>query len=281
MKRTAGKVSSRRVPGLDYVQVVKGEDVSNDFPRHVHSTLSIGTVDRGARVIMQRGESALIPAHSLFVINPGASHSCKSGDGRGHSYRIACVDVEAAAAAASQISEKDRPILRFKKVLLDDSDLRARLHRFFSLIETADPGRESFFFSFLCDLVIRHGDFQPASSDAAPRKNAVARACEFIRANHAGNIPLDQLAQVACLSPFHFQRAFVTAMGISPHDYQVQCRIRKARELLHEGHGITDAALETGFADQSHFTRCFKRLMGTSPGRYVREMRGGGLSSRF
>lgn len=271
MKRTAGRVGSCRVAGLNYVQVVRGQDVSNDFCRHSHNTLSIGIIDRGARVINQRGESAFIPANGLFVINPGASHSCKSGDGRGHSYRVACVEVDAVAAVASQISEKDRPIPHFPKVLLDDPDLRTRLQRFFSLIDTAGPGlgREPFFFSFLCDLIVRHGDCRSVPPGAAFPKHAVAEVCEFIRENHAGNITLEQLSRIACLSPFHLQRVFVAAKGISPHDYQMQCRIRRARELLQEGYGLTYAAFETGFADQSHFARCFKRLMGTSPGRYL------------
>jgi AraC-like DNA-binding protein len=59
---------------------------------------------------------------------------------------------------------------------------------------------------------------------------------------------------------------------VSPHDYLVQVRIRKAIELLSEGYDIAGTALDTGFVDQSHFTRFFNRVTGTMPGDYLRTL---------
>lgn len=270
--RETGRISSRCLLDMSFVQVVSGEDVAYDFPRHVHSAVCIGIVDRGVRVVSWRGESIAIPEDGFFVINRGVPHSCRSRDGEGQSYRIACVDIDASFGVASRITGQVQPIPHFPKVLLADPELAHRLRRFFSLACIPGPSlaRESLFFSFLADLILRHGAPRQVPHREDPRKDAIERVCDFIRANHTESITLERLCRIACLSPFHFHRVFVGAKGISPHDYLVHCRVRKARELLLKGYGIAGAATETGFADQSHFTRCFKRLMGTTPGRYLK-----------
>jgi transcriptional regulator GlxA family with amidase domain len=91
-----------------------------------------------------------------------------------------------------------------------------------------------------------------------------------MESHFAANLSLEQLAGVACVSPFHFHRVFLSHMGVSPHEYLIQFRLRKAREFLRNGLSITDTALDTGFVDQSHFTRFFKRAVGIAPGDYAR-----------
>jgi AraC-like DNA-binding protein len=83
---------------------------------------------------------------------------------------------------------------------------------------------------------------------------ATQRACEFIKAHYTDHLSLKQLSRVACLSPFYFQRLFLENTGVSPHEYLIHYRIKKARELLAAGHSIAGVALEVGFVDRSHFT---------------------------
>lgn len=271
-RRETGKISSCCVPNMSFVQVVSAAGVANVFPRHVHESVCIGIVDRGVRVVSRCGESIVIPENGMFVIDRDVSHTCKSRDGKGQSYRIACVDTDALVEVVSRIEEQVLPVPHFSKALVDDPELAQRLCRFFSLARIPGPSlaRESLFFSFLGDLVRLHGAPHPAAQRKNSQGDAIEKACEFIRANHTESITLEQLCRIACLSPFHFHRIFVGIKGISPHDYLVHCRIRKARELLLNGYSIAGTAVETGFVDQSHFTRCFKRMMGTTPGRYLR-----------
>ena len=97
---------------------------------------------------------------------------------------------------------------------------------------------------------------------------AVART--YIHARYADDIQLDQLAAVAHLSKSYFIRAFRHHIGMSPYAYLVQVRLNRAKVLLRDGAAPVDVALHTGFYDQSHFTRYFKRFMGVSPGQYQR-----------
>jgi AraC-like DNA-binding protein len=66
-----------------------------------------------------------------------------------------------------------------------------------------------------------------------------------------------------------FSRMFARHMGLPPHAYRKQKRIRKAKQMLIDRVPISRVAVETGFADQSHLTRHFKQVVGVTPGQYI------------
>jgi AraC-like DNA-binding protein len=85
-------------------------------------------------------------------------------------------------------------------------------------------------------------------------------------------VTLRDLARQTGLSPSHLCRVFRQGTGMTPHAYQLQIRVRRAKTLLLAGCPIAQAATEAGFWDQAHLTRHFKRTIGVSPGRYVAEL---------
>lgn len=90
---------------------------------------------------------------------------------------------------------------------------------------------------------------------------------EYIHDNLGQKLTLSDLARIANLSPYHFARLFRQEIGLSPHQYVVRCRVDQAKRLLTAGGDILigEVAHRVGFADQSHFTRHFKRLVGVTP----------------
>ncbi|MEU1306480.1 AraC family transcriptional regulator [Streptomyces shenzhenensis] len=103
----------------------------------------------------------------------------------------------------------------------------------------------------------------------SPRR--LAEALDFIHANLASRIGLEELAAVAGVSASHFTRAFRASVGESPHRYVMQQRLDRARRaLLSTDKPITEIALECGFADRSHLTRMMRRHLGATP-RLLRE----------
>lgn len=79
---------------------------------------------------------------------------------------------------------------------------------------------------------------------------------------------IKDMAESLCVSPYHMIRQFKTICGLTPHQFQIQCRIRKGQKLLEEGKSVTEAAYATGFCDQSHFDRCFRRIVRLTPSEY-------------
>jgi AraC family transcriptional regulator len=97
---------------------------------------------------------------------------------------------------------------------------------------------------------------------------------DYMNAHLNRNIELAELAELVELSKFHFLRLFRTACGVTPHDYLMRRRVEVATNiLLHEDASLAEVAYRLGFADQSHFTRHFRRITGASPGRLRRERR--------
>jgi transcriptional regulator GlxA family with amidase domain len=87
-------------------------------------------------------------------------------------------------------------------------------------------------------------------------------------------VRLKELAAITGLSQSQFGRAFKASTGVSPHQWQLNARITKAKELLLSGAlRLSEIALITGFAEQSHFTRVFKNVTGASPAAWRREQR--------
>jgi AraC-like DNA-binding protein len=112
---------------------------------------------------------------------------------------------------------------------------------------------------------------RPASvHDASAQRAPVERAKMYLRDRFSGAVSLSELANAAGLSRFHLLRSFAKQVGMPPHMYQVRLRIERACLLLQAGASLSIAATAVGFADQSHFTRHFRKVMHTTPGRYAR-----------
>jgi AraC family transcriptional regulator len=100
------------------------------------------------------------------------------------------------------------------------------------------------------------------------QSRAVAHALQFIHAHYTRDLSLNEIAKAVSLSPFHIARLFKQSLGVSPHQYLIQLRVNSARSLLAAGSGersLAEVASAVGFADQSHLTRHFKRIVGVTP----------------
>ena len=105
-------------------------------------------------------------------------------------------------------------------------------------------------------------------------RGRLRRVLDYIETNLEGDLRLEQLASVACLSRFHFARAFKAAVGRSPHQYVSARRLEHAKALLvGDDRPLADIALALDFSCQANFTRAFARATGQTPGRYRRSFR--------
>jgi AraC family transcriptional regulator len=97
-------------------------------------------------------------------------------------------------------------------------------------------------------------------------KYKLRRLIDYIENHMADNLSLAELAGMAGMSQYYFSRLFKQSMGLTPHQYIIQCRVERAKTLLLRGdRSIADIAHTVGFSDQSHLTYHFKRLLGVTP----------------
>ncbi|EPR44260.1 Helix-turn-helix, AraC domain-containing protein [Desulfovibrio sp. X2] len=256
--------------GLPGVHLVLARGVSGRFPAHAHDDFCVGTVEAGQRVISLHDRSFLAPEHGLFVVNPGQRHVCEALGPHGYSVLALAPGRLAELCAAMDCRASAAP--RFEALWIADRSLERAFRRLIGLLTRPAEAleREEALQSFLAALFAHAAPGLIPAVLPGRHGAAVERVAEYIREHHAESLRLDDLAALAGLSAFHFQRVFQQATGLSPHEYHTRERIRRSRALLDGGASLSEAALAVGFSDQSHLARAFKRLMGIPPGAYRR-----------
>ena len=124
--------------------------------------------------------------------------------------------------------------------------------------------------ALLAPLATGHHD---ARTDPSNGPRPFQRVVDALHADLSREWRLAELAALAGLSPFHFQRAFKAAYGISPHQWRVALRVAEAKRLLARGVPAAEVAATVGLVDQAHLTRRFAGMYGVTPARYQRQLR--------
>lgn len=114
---------------------------------------------------------------------------------------------------------------------------------------------------------------QPVNAKGGLSKNKLRKVQDYIHDHLHQDIKLNELAMEVGMSRYHLIRSFKQSTGSTPHQYLLQQRIQRAKQLLEQQNGaIVDVALQCGFANQSHFTQSFRKITGTTPHYYRRQL---------
>jgi AraC-like DNA-binding protein len=133
--------------------------------------------------------------------------------------------------------------------------------------------REGELTAWLHTVVSRHATARATMTSAGEKEFRLA--CDYLAACAERPVSLDELAAVAGIGKFRLVKLFRDRTGLPPHALQIAHRVRRARKLLEAGHTAAEAAALTGFTDQSHLHRHFRRSLGFTPGQYQRLTAGG------
>ena len=154
--------------------------------------------------------------------------------------------------------------------VINDSSLRGRLSAVHQLLGCVDEALEAETnLAFIAERIRAHlGDRIPGH-----QRHRTSQLAEQLRAFFDARlfetVTLASAAHRLDASRTHLARAFSQTFGIAPHAYLLGRRIEASRQRLLDGQPLAEVAVAVGFYDQSHFTRCFKRHLGTTPGRYA------------
>lgn len=272
MKKQSESIKLFHLPLISGVEAISGQYITNDFRRHIHKTYIIGIVEQGKRIITHSDDATQVSENEIFIINPGQVHSCSSESQSGHSYKILSVSSQTMQSIASQISEKQEKRPYFENIHYKNDVLSEKIIRLFDVIEEpeSDIQVESNVYSFLAHLLIYFSESPPLIYVTGEQKDSIKRVCDYISQNFTENLSLNKLAEIACLSPFHFQREFKKSIGITPHEYLSDFRISESNKMLLRSEDIADIAIQLGFFDQSHFSKIYRKTVGIPPGKYCK-----------
>lgn len=255
---------------VDYRCTARPGDPTVD---EVHSDFSISYVRRGSFGYRSRGESFELVAGSLLVGRPGDEYVCThehhAGGDECLSFALAPEIVEEIGKRAEIWQVGGVPPLPELMVLGELGQAAANGATDVGLDEVGLVLAERFV------EVVSGRRRSAVEATARDRRRAVEAALWLDDHSHEP-IDLETTAKAVRSSPFHFLRIFSKVLGVSPHQYLVRSRLRRAARLLVEDdtRAITDIAFEVGFGDLSNFVRTFHRAAGASPGSFRRAARG-------
>ena len=236
-----------------------------------HGGFSVSYVRKGSFGYRARGEAFELVAGSVLVGNAGDEYVCTHD----HACGDECLSFQLTPALVEEVGERAEiwrtgcvPPLAELMVLGELAQAAAE--------GRSDIGLDEAGLLFVTRFVeiVSGRKHKPLPVRVRDRRRAVEAALHIDACAHAP-IDLETTAKAAGLSPFHFLRLFARVLGVTPHQYVVRSRLRRAARLLAEdGRPITDVAFDCGFGDLSNFVRTFHRAAGVSPRGFRRAAKG-------
>ncbi|MFD5871894.1 AraC family transcriptional regulator [Streptomyces sp. NPDC060322] len=249
-----------RVEGID--EVFHAHFTDHAYPMHTHDAWTLLIVDEGmVRYDLDRHEHGA-PSSVVTLLPPHIPHNGGAATPGGFRKRVlylstAQIDADLVGRAV------DRPVLR-------DPLLRRRvdqLHR--TLERPGDEMEAQSRLALVSERLAGHLRDEPVSPRVPDRRIAFALR-DLLDEHVVEGLTLREAAERLHAHHTHLVRAFGKEFGMAPHQYLTGRRVDLARRLLLGGMRLPEVAASAGFYDQSHFSRHFKRVVGTSPGHYAR-----------
>ena len=242
--------------------------IMQKFPNHFHEHYVIGFIEKGSRRLTCKNREYNIETGDIILLNPLENHICEQIDNGVLDFRCINILPDAMQKAAYEITGKDS-LPHFGVNVVYRSDHVKPLHKLHQIIMEQQPDfeKEELFFFLLEQLIELYAEpfyKQP------PNKNspAIQTVFDYISGHYAEHIRLDELASLAGMNKYTLLRAFTRLRGITPYRYLETVREKKKKKLLEQGIEPIEAAMQTGFVDQSHFSNFFKDFIGLTPKQY-------------
>jgi AraC-like DNA-binding protein len=256
-----------RLPFIEARSIADGRKVC--YSRHSHQVFSIGAITAGQSTYLHEKTSRTISTGTVVLMNPGDVHACNPIDDQPWSYIMLYVDAQWLGSVQQACGvEGDQVFLPVPATHSTDPELFAgllSLHRLLIDPTLAALEKHQPAIAFFMSMQQRLG----GPGAIIKKVNLkVQRAAQYIDEHFLRAIRLEEVCQAASLSEAYLIRAFEQHYHMTPHAYLVNRRIQHAQTQLRDGEPIADTAQQSGFADQAHFQRVFKKHLAATPGQY-------------
>jgi AraC-like DNA-binding protein len=255
------------------VDLLRARFITHRYGRHAHDTYTFGLIEAGIEEFDYSGTLMRAGPGAVALLNPEVVHTGQAATSAGWSYRVLYPKVCVVTDVAAQLGwRRGTPL--FPQTVLYDERSAALLRSAHRAAEQGDRlASSSLLTAALARLLTAHANAGTAEPPTRVRQApaSISAVCELLHERLTDPPSLAELAEMTGLSQFAVLRAFRAETGLPPHAYLNQLRVRQARALLDHGVAPADVATTTGFADQAHLTRHFKRVVGVPPRAYQRE----------
>lgn len=252
---------STALPGLE---ILRGEPSSTAW-RVFHERYAVTACESVSADLRYRGWHRQLRDRTVVFFEPGEVH-CNIAVPRPQDFKVLFIDPALAERALDELGVPGAP--HFQLLETDDAHLLQAIRALSAAIESGESDLEQqSLFAGCLRLIAQHAEKRPPLERGSAEP--VRRAKQYLLERYNEAVSLDELAAVAGISRFRLAHVFTKAVGLPPHAWQMRVRIERASGMLRRGIPGVETATQVGFADQSHFTRHFKRVWGMTPSRYA------------
>jgi AraC-like DNA-binding protein len=255
-------------PDSDAYELLIASGITRSMPRQISQEYMIGVIEQGQANVTYRGKSYNIDGGCFMLLHPGESFSREGSTKHPRTVRMLLAEPQFLKRQISNLKATDTELPQFKHTIDSNYKIVKAFSKIHRALENASTRLErDCWLQEIVALLLKHciaeDAQQPLSSQESERIKLVKT---LLTERFKENISLDELATHIKLSPYRLNRIFSLEVGIPPHAFLNQIRVRHAKIMLEQGVPIAETAIESGFYDQAHLTRHFKRLMGFTPG---------------
>ncbi|KQV82905.1 AraC family transcriptional regulator [Rhizobium sp. Root1220] len=258
-------------PAYPGIERIEAQFRGNAFEPHRHDTYALGVTIKGVQAFSYRGERRFSMPGQVIVLHPDEEHDGGAGTNDGLQYRMLYLEPALLAECLTRgkvgLPFVDEPVIAdavFAETLL-------------AALGELDLELDEL---FVADFTVRVAGrlAQHARTPERPlgyiawRRARLAR--DYLEAHSTRTVRSGELEEVTGLDRFALARHFRAAFATSPHRYLLMRRLQQARAMICAGLALSDVAAATGFADQSHLNRHFKKAYGMTPGQWAALRRG-------
>jgi AraC-like DNA-binding protein len=252
------------------VEAYTFKGVIQKFPNHFHDYYVIGFIEKGTRSLLWKNKFYNISKGDIILFNPYENHECEQPDTQILDYRS--INIPSSIMqdiTAKLIGEKYFPYF-LEPILYHNAEILSlikSLHYNITKKESVLKRKELFFFTFE-KLILKYARISSTLLTTEDINNKIEQLANYLKKNYEQELHLKELSKLVNMSEYHLLHTFTKKKGISPYKFLEALRIDEAKKLLEKGDYPFDVAIQTGFHDQSHLTRFFKKFIGVTPSQY-------------
>lgn len=276
-------VDARDTPDSDWIRMRRDQETGIEsvhahfqghaYDPHDHDEMLVGITQQGVQQFSCNRSLHVSTPGRAILIEPGAVHDGHAPEAEGFTYAMLYLPQAYVSGMTERLGLGDASALQaaFHSTLTDDAQLIRAIQQAFVAVHqnegrlARDQGLDQ-----LLNMLSRHL-YLKAPSLRRDSPLELQRARDFLHAQMAQDISLEELATYSGVDRFRLTRQFKKAFGQSPHAYLVRLRLRAARALLARGMAPVEVAAEVGFADQSHLGLWFRRAFRMTPAAYRKQ----------
>lgn len=250
---------------LNNLALFKASYTTYKFKPHFHETYTLIVIIEGTGDYSYDKNKFITSRGRFLILNPFEVHTGRSIGKVPLNYRSMYIPKEIFYKVSEKFTEDRLPvfnnkIIRNEKMASMILEVHQALYYSNSILEA------EYMLINLIKNLMEAGQVHFQNQEKNYHQPLVVKKLrEYIHDNYAENLSLEHLSRTAELSPDHVVKLFKKQFGLPPHQYLLNLRVEKARDMLANKLPVTDVAYKTGFFDQSHFIRNFKKIIGVTP----------------